>query len=454
MTITSPGKRILVIEDDKTLNAMISRQIRSMGHQPVAAHSWKSAQEALLEEAAALAVLDMRLPDREGLDALPELSAHCPVIVLTAFGTIDHAVRAVKAGAAEYLTKPVNPEQLEIAINRSLENQSLKQSYQFCKARLQAKAEGLMIGESAAFKELTAQIELVAPAATSVLVQGESGVGKELVAHCLHRLSPRSSRNIVPIDCCTLQENLFESELFGHERGAFTGAFARKTGLIDVADGGTLFLDEIGEISPAGQAKLLRVVETGHFRRLGGARDLSADIRLVAATNRDLQEMVNDGRFRADLYFRLAAFVIRVPPLRERREDVPLLARHFLGARDFARKTEKTLTAAALKTLASYDWPGNIRELRNVIERAILVSGPQRDITPEHLGLPQAGPLAPARETRLVFDHVPTLEDIEREYLALLLKEFGGRRSRIASIMGISERSTYRMLSKYNLMGK
>ncbi len=293
-------------------------------------------------------------------------------------------------------------------------------------------------------------IEAVAPNDITVLIQGESGSGKELVARALHTQSHRAKYNFVAVDCCTLQENLFESELFGHEKGAFTGADRQKKGLIEGAEGGTLFLDEIGEINSSGQAKLLRILEMGQFRRLGGTKDLIANVRIVAATNRDLQAMVNEGRFRADLFFRLNAFTIEVPPLRERRDDIPALADYFLRNHSFSTRVNKTLSSTAVRNLIAYDWPGNVRELKNMVERAIILSGDRPKIRPEHFTFNQSSGGQEAL-INLAFDHNPTLEELEMQYLALQLRKHSGRRAMVADILGISERSVYRMIKRFGL---
>jgi two-component system NtrC family response regulator len=312
----------------------------------------------------------------------------------------------------------------------------------------------MMIGRSPAFAEMVRMIELVAPSDSTVLIQGESGVGKELVAKSIHQLSQRRGENFVPVDSTTLQETLFESELFGHEKGAFTGADRRKRGLIEMAEGGTLFLDEIGEMPANMQAKLLRVLETSEFRRVGGTEYLTSDVRIVAATNRDLRATIDDGGFRPDLYYRLATVVINVPPLRERRGDVPLLAELFLDTRSFQRSKSKQLGKDALEVLSAYAWPGNIRELRNVIERAVLVSGDAKMIHARDLGIDHVA--GDHRQEAcihedLTFDHEPTLEEIKQTYVSKLVTRYQGHRARIARILGMSERNTYRLLKKYGL---
>ncbi|WP_293652348.1 sigma-54-dependent transcriptional regulator [Thiolapillus sp.] len=304
--------RILVIEDDALLNRMIVRQLEGMGYEVAGMGSLGDARDYLKKYEPDLVISDMRLPDGDCLAALPALAEFHPVIVLTAYGTVKNAVEAIQAGAADYLSKPVSPDELALTVRRVLNTAALKADHQFCKARLAAQADSqrFMIGQSKALDQVKELINAVADSDMTVLVLGESGSGKELVARAIHDQSHRTKRNFVAVDCCTLQESLFESELFGHEKGAFTGADKKKQGLIEGAAGGTLFLDEIGEIPPAIQAKLLRVLETGQFRRVGGTKDLSSDVRIVVATNRNLKKMSENGEFRADLYYRLEAFTI------------------------------------------------------------------------------------------------------------------------------------------------
>jgi DNA-binding NtrC family response regulator len=442
-------RSILVIEDDRTLARLIVDTLARVGFATACAHSWGEAREALRRHSPALALLDMRLPDAEGLDCIEELAEHCPVIVLTAYGTIHDAVRAMRKGAVEYLTKPLDADKLELAITRALQVMSLRRSYEFCRAQLHPAIGQIMIGRSPAFQEVLRQVESVADTDRTVLIQGESGVGKELVAQSLHQLSSRASHNFVAVDCSTLQGNLFESELFGHERGAFTGAERRKEGLIEVAEHGTAFFDEIGELPAALQPKMLRLLEANRFRRVGGTVDHKTDARFVAASNRDLAEISKEGHFRRDLYYRLAAFVIHVPPLRARRDDIPLIAEHFLEKRNFLRQTQKHFGAAAIECLVDYPWPGNIRELRNIVERAILVSGSAPEIQPRHLALDRAA--AGSGDSEHLLDGEPTLEEVKRMYVAQLVESHKGHRAKIAEILGISERNTYRLLKRYGL---
>jgi DNA-binding NtrC family response regulator len=443
---------ILIIEDDTTLNHLMKRQLEKAGYEAAGVASWAEAQAFLALHEPALIITDVRLPDGDTLEVLPELIEVYPVILLTAFGSVRNAVDAMKRGAADYLLKPVGLDELLLAVERTLENTLLRQENHFCKQQLKARdaRKKLMVGESPALLEVHRLIEAVAADEISVVVHGESGTGKELVAQAIHRHSPRAKRSFVAVDCCTLQEKLFESELFGHEKGAFTGADRQKKGLIEVADGGTLFLDEIGEIDGTIQAKLLRILETGQFRRLGGTKDLKANVRVVAATNRRLKQMVDEGDFRADLYYRLNGFELLVPPLRERREDITPLAEHFIRNHSFSRRIDKRLSAGASRRLIAYDWPGNVRELKNVIERAIILSGDKPVIAPEHLAFGVPNDRGSAM-VALSFDHDPTLDEIESAYLALQLKKFSGRRAEVADVMGVSERSIYRMIRRFGL---
>jgi DNA-binding NtrC family response regulator len=444
---------ILAVEDDRLLNKMLVHQLEDMGHSVTGIGSLQEVRDYLRSYEPDLIISDMRLPDGESLLELPKLCDTCPVIVLTAYGTVKNAVEAIQAGAADYLTKPVSPEELRLTVQRVLDNAAIKADHQFCKARLQAQASSstFMIGRSAALQQVKEHIDAVAASDMTVLVLGESGSGKELVARAIHEASQRAKRNFVAVDCCTLQESLFESELFGHEKGAFTSANSRKQGLIEGAAGGTLFLDEIGEIPAAVQAKLLRVLETGIFRRVGGTRDLTADVRIVAATNRDLKKMSTEGGFRADLFYRLEAFTINAPPLRQRREDIPYLVEHFIRNHNFSRRVRKKVTREAMRKLTAYDWPGNVRELKNVVERAIILSRDHKSIKVHNLTFSACEKRDVGFRLDLPEGTEPTLEELEASYLKMLLMKHDGHRATVAKTMGISERHVYRLINKYQL---
>ncbi len=435
---------LLVVDDDTTFNNLLCRQIEAMGFNAVGATSWSVAQTKLGEIEPDAIILDFRLPDRDAASILPDIRNLYPVIVLTGYGSIPNAVSAIREGAADFLTKPVNLDEFELTVRRVLETAELRDSNRFYRTQLASFRPGPMVFASPEMHEVQVMIDAVAPTDTTVLILGESGTGKELVAQAIHERSQRSSRELVAIDSNGLQDNLFESELFGHERGAFTGANQQKKGLIEEAKMSSLFLDEIGDIGPSIQAKLLRVMESGTFRRLGGNKTLSADVRFIAATNRDLAKMSSLGEFRSDLYFRLSPFVITIPPLRERREDIAPLAQHFLAR--FSRSVPMTLTTEALRMLVSYDWPGNVRELRNTIERAVILTRPGNQVRAQNLSfLPSTQP----GETMLRFNEDPTLEQIEREYLYMTLAKYGENRLKTAAVLGISERQVYRLIEKY-----
>ena len=446
------AKQILIIDDDRVFNRVLVQQVTEMGYSAIGKLNWGDAQLWLRENDPDLILLDSKLPDVRGEALIPELSVNYPVVMLTAYGGVRQAVGAIHAGAVDYQTKPIDPEELQLVITRVLETETLLHNFQHYRAKTQGKDENLLVGKSEGLSKVQAMIDAVAPSDMTVLIQGESGVGKELVARELHNRSERAQENFVTLDCCTLQETLFESELFGHERGAFTGADRRKTGLIEIAEKGTLFLDEIGEIGPAIQAKLLRVLESGQYRRVGSTEDATSATRIIAATNQDLEKMVEEKRFRGDLYFRLNAFTISVPPLRERREDIPQLAEHFIRNHSFSRRISKRFTQGAIRNMVAYDWPGNVRELKNVVERAIILSQDTPDIRVQHLtfGVIENNE---AVGVHLDFDSEPSLQEIERRYLELLLDKYSGHRNSIAAAMGISERNVYRLLGKHGLKG-
>lgn len=437
-------KTLLIVDDDAIFNSLLCRELEALGFIADGVKNWSEAQRRLAEVEPDAIILDFKLPDREAPQILAEIRQQYPVIVLTGYGTIPDAVRAIREGAADYLTKPVNIDELELTVRRVLETAELKASNRFYRAQLAQRRPGPMVFASRAMQEIQKMIDAVGPTDATVLILGESGTGKEMVAHAIHEKSLRSGRELVALDASGLQENLFESELFGHEKGAYTGADRLKKGLIEEAEGSTLFLDEIGDIGAGIQAKLLRVMETGAFRRLGGTKTLTADVRFIAATNRDLEAAARDGSFRSDLFFRLSRFIIKLPPLRERREDIEPLARHFLA--HFTRTAPMTLSHEALKLLLAHDWPGNVRELRNAIERAVILARPGRQILPEHLSfLARHG----SGEVLLRFPADPTLEELERAYFRQVLLQQGGNRHKTAAVLGISERHVYRLIEKY-----
>ena len=393
-------------------------------------------------------VLDLVMPGLSGLQVLEKLKAQGAdgeVILLTGQGTIESAVSAMKLGAFDYLTKPFPLSELERLIQKAAEHNQLARENRQLKAALRlAQPPAEMIGRSAAISEVFRLIERAGPSEKPILVQGESGTGKELVARALHRSSPRSDRLLVTVNCAALPEHLLEAELFGHEKGAFTGADRARIGLFEMADGGTLFIDEIGEMPASMQAKLLRVLEDGSLRRVGSPQERRVDVRLISATNRDLAQEVASGRFRDDLYYRINVMTIQLPPLRERSTDIPLLVARFLGP-------EWEIDEAALEALKGYSWPGNVRQLQNVIERAcILADG--RTVRLEHLPPEITSPGAvPSNRAANESTAGDDLDSLRRSKVLEVLRRHGGNKTRAARALGITRRSLYRLLEKYDL---
>ncbi len=386
---------ILIVEDRDSLRTMLARTLESHGHTVVEARDEPEAIEQMRASGPAVVLSDLRLPRGDGfgvIRAAKEYDAEMPVIVMTAYGSIQDAVAAIKQGALDFLAKPVDPDHLQLLVGRAVAQRRLVAEYLFLKEELAAR-RGLpeIVGSAPALKAVSLAVRRAAGGDVTVLFEGESGTGKELFARAVHALSPRSQRPLVAINCAAIPEGLLETELFGHERGAFTGASGRKMGKFEVADGGTIFLDEIGDLPLSLQAKILRVLENRTFERVGGIATIRVNIRVVAATNRNLRVAVANRQFREDLFFRLSVFPITVPPLRERREDILLLARHFVER--FCREMNKpvmTIDDAADEKLQAYRWPGNVRELQNCIERAVILSDGDR-LMPHHLHL-EPGP--------------------------------------------------------------
>jgi two-component system response regulator HydG len=443
--------RLLVADDDPGLRESLQRTLAREGYEVVLASDGRAALERLQGGGIDLIVTDLKMPGLTGLELLRAAKAIAPdidVILLTAFGTVEEAVKAMKDGAYDFLTKPFRREQLIKLIDKALERRELIEKNRALQRRLDdLLAQGAVIGASPAFRRLMTLVEQVADSSATVLVQGESGTGKELVARTIHQRSPRRSGPFVAVNCAALPETLLESELFGYERGAFTGAAGRKEGRFELADGGTLFLDEVADLSPVTQPKILRVLQEGEFERLGGTRTLRVDVRFVAATNQDLGQMVKDKRFREDLYYRLNVITITVPPLRERREDIRLLAQHFV--RVYAAKNNRALeglTDEALGRLEGYSWPGNVRELENVIERGVVLArGPLVDVAdlPEEI----AG-ATPLPEGVLSIRIGTPLAEVEARLLEETLRVTGGNKTLTARLLGIDPRTVSRKLER------
>ncbi len=467
---TDPSKaahapaRVLVVDDERSMRELLSIVLRRDGYDVLIAEDGASGLELLKRERIDILITDIRMPQMSGVDLLREAKRIAPdivSIVMTAFATTDTAVEALRLGAADYVTKSKDTAaELRVRVGRELERRRLQQENVLLKRALRTQHQfSNIIGTSSPMLALFQLIETIASTGSTVLITGESGTGKELIARAIHVNSPRRERPFVAVNCGALSETLLDSELFGHMRGAFTGADSNKKGLIEVAEKGTIFLDEIGEMSPVVQVKLLRVLQERKFRRLGGTEEIDADIRILAATNRDLTKMVAEGTFREDLFYRINVIPMRVPPLRERQDDIPLLAEHFVTR--FAEQMGKSITGisgGAMPLLKQYGWPGNIRELENAMERAVALERTPMilpDSLPEQLNRGSADAPSPAAAAEgfpdAGFDLERHVQDIEREYIAEALRRAGGVKVKAAELLGMSFRSFRYYTKKYNL---
>jgi len=442
---------LLVADDDPGLRESLERTLTREGYRVVLASDGRAALERVQAGGVDLIVTDLRMPGLTGLELLRAAKAIMPdvdVILLTAFGTVEEAVKAMKDGAYDFLTKPFRREQLIKLVDKALERRDLIEQNKALKKQLEdIRAKGQMIGSSPSFRRMLTLVEQVADSSATILIQGESGAGKELVARTVHERSGRRNGPFVAVNCAALPETLLESELFGYEKGAFTGAAGRKDGRFELANGGTLFLDEVADLSLVTQPKILRMLQEGEFERLGGTRTIQVDVRIVAATNQDLADMVKEKRFREDLYYRLNVITVRVPPLRERHEDIRLLAQHYL--RVYAAKNGRTLDGfsnEALERLESYRWPGNVRELENLIERMVLLARKDR-IDAEDLPEEIAGVKRPPRDAILELVGTP-LADVEQRLLDETLRITGGNKTQAAKLLGIDVRTVARKLER------
>jgi DNA-binding NtrC family response regulator len=453
--------KILVIDDDESLRRVLEYNLAQEGYAVLTAASGEQGLELLKKEGADLVLTDVRMSGMNGLQVMEEvrkLDAKIQVIILTAFGTIETAVEAMKAGAFHYISKPFNRDELKLTIRKALELEALQRENVVLRQALKSRNDlDSIVADSPGMRQIVEMIRRVAPTETTVLILGESGTGKELVARAIHGLSPRSRGPFVAVNCAAIPENLLESELFGHVKGAFTGAIRDRVGKFEAAEAGTIFLDEIGEISPATQVALLRVLDGSTFRHVGGTREIRVDVRVLAATNRDLAGMVRQGLFREDLYYRLSTISVRLPSLRDRGEDIALLARHFVGLFSARFGVERRLSDEAMAVLRAHPWPGNVRELLHVVEAAMVVcEGPI--IRPEHLpvavraGLAGSGHSPPADQqasTGAGEGGSETLEEVERAHIERVLRAHHGHRGLAAKALGISERNLYRKLREW-----
>jgi DNA-binding NtrC family response regulator len=450
------GLRILFADDEATLRELMQLELPRLGHAVTVCPDGVAAVKALERGTYDVAILDLKMPGHTGIEVLSQIrqaSSETQVVILTGHATVDTAVQALRLGAFDYLTKPCKWAELESILTRVAERRSLSNKAEALETRLKA-AEGgspKMVGETGAMREIRKLIDTVAPTDATVLILGETGTGKELVARAIHESSLRSGQPFVPVNCGALPENLVESELFGHRKGAFTGADSNRKGLFEVAAGGTLFLDEVGELDKSVQVKLLRFLESGEIRRVGENDPFRVDARVLCATHRDLGEMTTTGEFREDLYFRINTFEIRLPALRDRKDDIPLLARGLLERFGARKGIVATISDAALQALASHDWPGNVRELANVIERATILAG-ANPVGTEHLPNLEQGRKLGARGA-IPAPHVGfyegSLRDVEMRYIQMVLEKHHGNKPAASRELGISLKTLY---NKINLL--
>jgi two-component system, NtrC family, response regulator HydG len=448
---------VLIVDDDGGHLAMLRTLIRGWGYVVEGVQDGESAVERIRERSFDAVLMDVRMAGISGLEALEQIKGYnpsIPVLIMTAYSSVDSAVQALKGGAYDYLTKPLDFDVLRLTLERALDHSRLKTENETLRRRLPADFDtASIIGRSQAMRELLEMLAMVAPTEATVLVAGESGTGKELIAKALHFNSRRRKGTLVTVNCAALTETLLESELFGHEKGAFTGAERQRDGRFMQANKGTLFLDEIGEIAPAIQAKLLRAIQEREIQRVGGDRVLDVDVRIIAATNRELKAEVQAGRFREDLFYRLNVVTLTVPPLRERTEDVPLLAQHFLQR--FAEKNRKPVkgfTPRSMDLLLKHEWPGNVRELENAVERAVILAQGEF-LTERELPLSLSETVEAGNEIRedgrfgLAGE---TLESLERQAILATLEQAGGNKSETARILGITRATLHKKLKKFN----
>ena len=452
---------ILIVDDDQGHLTMLTTIVRSWGYRVEAAETGAAAVQRVESEPLDLILMDVRMAEMSGIEALTQIKAYnpaIPIIIMTAYSSVESAVAALKAGAYDYLIKPLDFEVLKLTLERAREHAGLKAENQRLKAQLGGDQRmPRIIGRNRGMQEVIDMVAMIAPSDATVLIAGESGTGKELIARSIHYGSPRKDKPLVVVNCAAISESLLESELFGHEKGAFTGAERRREGRFKQADGGTLFLDEIGETSAAMQAKLLRVIQEREIQRVGGEEVLAVDVRIIAATNRDLMAEVRAGRFREDLYYRLNVVTVQVPALRQHREDIPLLVQHFVeryAAKN--RKTVRGVSPLAMDLLLRYDWPGNVREMENAIERAvILLSG--EHITEKQLPEPivQQSFSDPVVMPQAVLEQAIAearpLEEVERQAILTALSSTGGNKSEAARRLGITRKTLHNKLKQYGV---
>jgi DNA-binding NtrC family response regulator len=444
--------KLLVVDDEKHIREGLQKALSLDGYEVEVAQDGKEALEKIDEEEIDLVITDLKMPRLSGEELMKDALSrypYLPIIILTGHGTIENAVEAMRNGAYDFITKPLNIDKLSLIVKRALENSSLKRQNRELLDQLRKKYSfENIIGKSAPMKKVFETIELVAPSRANVLIYGESGTGKEMIADAIHHNSPREEKSYIKVHCAALPETLLESELFGHEKGAFTGAIARKRGRFELAHLGSLFLDEVGEIPPQTQVKLLRVIQEREFERVGGELPLKVDVRIISATNKNLKEEVESGRFREDLYYRLDVVSIHVPPLRDRRDDVPLMVHKFME--EFSKENNKEvegITNGALQALISYKWPGNVRELRNVIESIVVLT--KGNIITEQ-DLPQYV-LSKDEQSHLKIPAGLTLAEAEKRMILFTLQNTGGNKTKASEILRIGRKTLHRKLGEYGV---
>jgi two-component system, NtrC family, response regulator HydG len=443
------GGNVLVVDDQRNMRATTAMVLRQAGHVVTEAADGAEAVQRIQSEAYDVVLTDLRMPNVDGMDVLRTVQQAAPdtqVIVMTAYGTIESAVEAIRRGAYDFLAKPFKEDELLLRVSKALEKRRLLGEVSLFAGEFR-KRYGLehIIGRSSAIREVLDRVLRVAPTDATVLVSGESGTGKELIARALHVASRRGDRPFVPVNCAAITETLLESELFGHAKGAFTGAIRARRGLFEEANGGTLFIDEIGETTPGFQAKLLRALQEGEIRRVGESQALQVDVRVIAATNQDLRKAILEKRFREDLYYRLAVVPLRIPPLRERRDDIPLLAAHFLAGYNGRTGASKSLAPDATARLMAHDWPGNVRELENVLEQAAALS-PGREIGPAEVHI-EAVPMASANR----FTLAEAVETAERNTIEAALAHASGDLASVARELGVSGTTLWRKMKRLGI---
>ncbi len=454
--IDTASERVLIVDDDPASRRLLEVRLRALGCEVALANDGREALEAIRQEVPALMLLDLQMPRMSGMELLQALrrdAIDLPTIVITAHGTIETAVEAMKEGAYDYLLKPFDPKHLEIVVRKALERRQLVETNRLLRDTLAARTPDILGGSPSIHRAVEVARKTAATNST-VLLLGESGTGKEVFAHAIHRWSPRKDKPFIIVNCVALSEHLLESELFGHEKGAFTGAHQTKKGKFELAHGGTVFLDEIGDMPPGLQVKLLRVLQDHAFERVGGTRPIQADLRVIAATNRNLDEAVKTGRFREDLFYRLNVMRINLPPLRDRKDDLPVLVRYLVTK--YAAETKKTVrgvTQKAMALLVAQSWPGNVRELANVIERAVVLCSGE-EIEPEDLalsGVVAASPAAPLVSSVVVGEFHGQVKDYKQSLIKAALRQARGNQTKAAELLGLQRTYLVKLLRSLNI---